>query len=311
MLSVVIPIYNAAQTLDRCVESVARQSGVVLEIILVDDGSRDASPRLCDEWGRRDGRVKVIHQPNGGLSAARNAGIEVAKGELLTFVDADDYVAPDTYRAAVDAMTDRADIVEYPVRRTLPDGRIHHRTFIYKEYTDPRHYWTDTCAYEHCYAWNKVYRRHLFDTVRFPLGAVFEDIQTIPRLLRHARAIRTIGDGLYHYTYTPTGITARAGGPELQQLLRAHLALADLFPASSASPLSTGRGEHRGEARYYLHLLNIQLDVCRLLRVPPELPLRPIRSFRGLTLPQKAKALFYNLFGFRALCTLSCLLHRH
>ena len=93
--SVIVPVYNAAPTLRRCVESVLGQTFADFELILVDDGSRDESGRICDEYASADGRVRVIHKPNGGVSSARNAGIEAARGEYLVFVDSDDYVEAD------------------------------------------------------------------------------------------------------------------------------------------------------------------------------------------------------------------------
>lgn len=99
LLSVIIPVYRVEHTLQRCVESVLSQGVDDMEVILVDDGSPDNCPVLCDGWAEKDARVKVIHKDNGGLSDARNAGIEMATGDYLTFVDSDDYVEDDTYPA--------------------------------------------------------------------------------------------------------------------------------------------------------------------------------------------------------------------
>ena len=90
-VSVIIPIYNTAEYLDRCIKSAAQQSYTALEIILVDDGSPDDCPKMCDEWAKKDSRISVIHKENGGLSDARNFGIMAAKGEYLLFLDSDDY----------------------------------------------------------------------------------------------------------------------------------------------------------------------------------------------------------------------------
>ena len=115
-LSIVIPVYRVETTLDRCVESVVTQDYDDFEIILVDDGSPDRCPQLCDEWARRDPRISVIHKPNGGLSDARNAGIDVARGDFLTFIDSDDYIAPHTLSQLM-PLTDEADLIEYPIRQ--------------------------------------------------------------------------------------------------------------------------------------------------------------------------------------------------
>ena len=104
-LSVVVPVYNAAATLDRCVESILQQTVPGgLELILVDDGSKDDSPALCDAWAERDARVRVIHQPNSGPSAARNAGLDAARGAYISFVDSDDRLLPDTCAAFLPRM---------------------------------------------------------------------------------------------------------------------------------------------------------------------------------------------------------------
>ena len=146
-LSVIIPVYRVEHTLERCIESVLRQRVDGMEVILVDDGSPDSCPRLCDEWSLRDSRIKVIHKSNGGLSDARNAGIELASGSYITFVDSDDFIAPDTYEPLLSIIGD-ADILEYSVAEwlALPD-----RTF-----TDTNRYWLETQAYLHTYAWNKI-----------------------------------------------------------------------------------------------------------------------------------------------------------
>ena len=102
-VTVIIPVYKVERYLDACVESVVRQSYADLEILLVDDGSPDRCPALCDAWAEKDPRIKVIHRENGGLSAARNSGIDAAMGEFLLFVDSDDLLEPDAVRRAVDA----------------------------------------------------------------------------------------------------------------------------------------------------------------------------------------------------------------
>ena len=95
LISIIIPIYKVEEYLDECISSVINQTYTKLEIILVDDGSPDSCPKMCDDWAKKDSRIRVIHKTNGGLSDARNAGIEVATGEYIAFVDSDDYIKPD------------------------------------------------------------------------------------------------------------------------------------------------------------------------------------------------------------------------
>ena len=281
-LSVVIPVYRTEATLNRCVESVLCQEIDDIEVILVDDGSPDSCPQLCDEWQQRDPRVHVIHKANGGLSDARNAGIDVATGDYITFVDSDDFLAAGTYRA-LQSKTQECDILEYSVfgRLLLPE----------RTYTSMTDYWLQGQAYSHAYAWNKIYRRSLFDTVRFPKGKIFEDIYTLPLLLRNAHMVCTTSNGYYYYSENPTGITATAGGEGLTMLLDAHL--------SSGMPV---------DDRYYMFLVNIQMDVENLTHAPIRLPSRHV-STSGLPFKQKLKASVLNIFGINNICKINKFVH--
>lgn len=292
-LSVIIPVYRTERTLERCVKSILEQSYHDLEVILVDDGSPDNCPQLCDEWALKDSRIRVVHKPNGGLSDARNAGIDAATGDCLTFVDADDYLAPDTY-AQVMPKAAGSDIVEFPIywHYTGDDERL--MRFQPADYDDMGRYWLEGEAYTHTYACNKVFRRALFGDVRFPKGRVFEDAATLPLLLEHARRVSTVDAGLYYYVANPAGITAQATGQELTMLLEHHLAVIPRWC----------------DARYYLHVLNIQMDVCELTDAEPRLPAFSVSPLaRRLSLKQRLKATILNLLGIKRICKLNKLLH--
>lgn len=123
LLSVIVPVYNVEQYLDRCLDSIVAQSYGNLEIILVDDGSPDGCPDKCEEWARRDNRIKVIHKKNGGLGFARNSGLEIATGEYVAFVDSDDYIEPDMYKALMAATAEHdADMVSCGFNQQLASG---------------------------------------------------------------------------------------------------------------------------------------------------------------------------------------------
>lgn len=254
-----------------------------MEVILVDDGSPDDCPRQCDDWAQRDARIRTIHKTNGGLSDARNAGLEIATGDYLTFVDADDYLAPNTYQPLLNDMGD-ADILEYAI-----SGRLKLNDCTY---TDMSAYWLESQAYLHTYACNKIYRRELFASVRFPKGKVFEDAYTLPLLLRQARKVKTTAKGYYRYSVNPKGITATAGGRELAILLETHL--------QNQMPI---------DDRYYLQLLNIQMDVYELTGSKPVLPQRRLvpSSFKGI---EKLKAHLSNILGINYICKLNNIVHR-
>ena len=298
-LSIIIPVYRVEDTLERCVQSVVSQTYSDFEIILVDDGSPDNCPQLCDAWAQRDSRISVIHKQNGGLSDARNAGLDAAKGEFITFVDSDDYLVADTYEEVM-KLTDGADMVEFPFIKEKKDvadngqqSSIIHQ--LDREYHDMSSYWLNGYAYEHCYAWNKIYRRELFDKVRFPKGQVFEDVSTLPLLLRNVNCLKISDKGLYYYTYNDRGITATASGIELLLLLQAHLRILSQWT----------------DERYYMHVLNIQLDVCRMTGVQPDLKRRWVSPFaKGLTTSQRLKTIFVNTLGVKALCRINKIIRR-
>ncbi len=284
-LSVVIPVYRVEATLDQCVESVLDQHVDEMEVILVDDGSPDHCPQLCDAWRLRDSRVKVIHKVNGGLSDARNAGIAQSTGTYITFVDSDDFVATDTYPALIAFIDEhpRCDLLEYAI-----DQRLMLNDAVYDQVDD---YWTDTKAYTHTYACNKVYRRQLFDQVAYPKGKVFEDVYTLPLLLRQCRQVATTSHGTYHYCYNPKGITAQADGQQLAMLLNAHL--------NNGMPM---------DDEYYMHLLNIQIDVWERTGNALRLPFRKV-ALQGLSVSQKAKAIVQNILGINILCRIIRFIH--
>lgn len=299
-LSVIIPVYRVEATLDRCVESVVDQTFEDLEVILVDDGSPDRCPQMCDEWAGRDSRIRVVHKQNGGLSDARNAGIVVAKGDCLTFADSDDCLERSTYHHAMSAMAEshhglRADIVEFPIYRHFGAPWQTLVTFSPSTYTSAADYWLGGKAYEHAYACNKVYQRRLFDKVRFPVGRVFEDVATLQRLLDHARCVVTIPQGLYYYCANPQGITATAQGEQLQMLLEEHIKAMGKWC----------------DDRYYMHVLNIQGDVYEQSGEAPLLGRRAISPFASaLTASQRIKAAALCLLGVENACKLNKALHR-
>ena len=299
-LSIIIPVYRVENTLDRCLKSIMLQGYGDYELILVDDGSPDRCPQLCDEWAVRDRRITVIHKANGGLSDARNAGIEQAQGEYITFVDSDDFIGPDTYQPLMQQLERRPeiDMLEFPVYWHYGSKEQQVVDYGEQDYTDMTDYWLKGQAYLHTYAWNKIYRRRLFQEVRFPVGRVFEDIATLPHLLKQASLVVTTRQGLYHYCMNQQGITATAQGKELSMLLDGHLAV-----MSDTRLLN--------DTRYYLHVLNIQMDVCELTGAAPMLPVVHVHPYaRGLNIKGRLKAFLLNLLGINRLCKLNILIHR-
>lgn len=294
-LSVVIPVYNVEATLDRCVASIVACKRQDVDIILVDDDSPDRSGTLCDQWAKQDTRITVIHKQNGGLSDARNAGIEAATGSYLTFVDSDDYLADGTLESLMDIVERHPeyDLIEYPINQFEGASNEHLLTFPDRVYTDISQYWYEAKAYAHSYAVNKVYRRELFRTVRYPVGKVFEDIHTLPHLLQAASVVATCSCGLYHYCHNQQGITAQAGARELLMLLDAHMQITRM-PAFTAY----------NDPEYYLHLVNIQISANEFSGITPILEDRPYYDIRNV------KSVILRLIGIKKLCTLNRLYKR-
>lgn len=289
-LSVIIPVYRVEATLERCLQSVLRQTFSDLEVILVDDGSPDDCPRICDEWGQRDSRIRVVHKPNGGLSDARNAGLKIAYGEYVTFVDSDDFIAPDTYFHAMQ-LAAAHDIVEFPVSRFHGTPQQTLVSFVNTVYTDMEEYWLHGHAYEHTYACNKVYHRSLFHHVCFPIGKVFEDAWTLPLLLKLVRSVAMTDKGLYYYCQNEQGITCQANGRQLSQLLEAHVTLM--------------RNLLMRDDRYYMYTLNIQLSVCKQTHEAPILPFKHVNIFSStLSAKQRTKAFLLRTLGLKSVCKL-------
>ena len=251
LLSVIIPAYNVERTLRRCLESVLSQSAEDMEVIIVDDGSTDGTAEICDEYDGRNG-IRVVHQKNAGLSEARNAGLELAEGELITFVDSDDYLEPDTYPRLIGIMErhPQYDILEYSIVKEDNGKVLFSLDLPDKEYSDMADYWINGMAYDHSYACNKIFRRRLFEGVRFPKDKRFEDVYTLPLLLRNAGKVFTTHLGLYHYIYNVDGITVSADGNALFELLKAHLPLINDKALRS----------YNGFEEYYYHVLNIQIS---------------------------------------------------
>lgn len=203
LVSIIVPVYNTGTYLAPCLESLTSQTHRNLEIILVDDGSTDGSGGVCDDFARRDGRVKVIHQKNSGVSAARNAGLENASGAYLTFVDADDALVPHTVETALRCLQDNdADVVTYGWQRQFEDySEVCCDEFACE--TDipavVREILMHYSAYGGGYPWNKLWRVGL-EMPRFnPELYYFEDLEWVIRMLLRVRKLAVCPECLYRY----------------------------------------------------------------------------------------------------------------
>ncbi len=203
-ISIIVPIYNVEKYIKRCVDSILKQTYKKLEILLVDDGSPDNCGKICDEYKKIDKRVKVIHKKNGGLSDARNKGIENATGKYIMFVDSDDYI--------------EIDMVEY-LYRLLKKNKceIAICNYIYDYSNKDKNYIAIDGTFEKIYnsheaikellkdetiksfAWNKLYRTELFQNIKFPVKRLMEDVATTYKLFMNANKIVFGSEPKYHY----------------------------------------------------------------------------------------------------------------
>lgn len=203
VVSIIVPIYNSKKYLRECMDSVLKQTLKEIEVILVDDGSTDGSSELCDELARKDGRIKVIHQPNGGAAAARNAGIDRASGKWLGFVDSDDYIAIDTYEKAVKlACEHNADIVQWELDNEFRNEIIH---------LNPGEYVLgEQEVFDQSSLCNKLFRRDLIELyeIRLPLGRIIAEDQCFSFIaMAVATKIWNLPEKLYYYRANESSAT--------------------------------------------------------------------------------------------------------
>ena len=215
VISVIVPVYRTEAYLPRCLDSLLSQDFEDFEILAVDDGSPDASGGILEEYAARDGRIKVIHRENGGVSAARNTGLDAVSGSYIAFVDSDDWVEPAFLSSMYLALTgEGADIAACGY---VNDEGDKHRVYtVEKRVTfGPREGLERMCYNDGYYVttWDKLYKRTLFDGVRFPEGKLFEDTATTYLLTDKAEKI-VLATGLgYHYVTNPDSITTGKWNP--------------------------------------------------------------------------------------------------
>ena len=226
LISVIVPVYRVEKYLERCVKSILSQTYKNLEVILVDDGSPDQCPAICDACAEKDARVKVIHQENKGLSGARNAGIDAASGEYLAFVDSDDYVSPHFIEELYQLLQDTGCAIgQCRFSYVKGDGLVEESDSAFCIYRGEslmeQLYGPEEKATCFVVAWNKLYWAELFKEtgIRYPEGRIHEDEATTYRLFHEAKKLAFLDRALYGY-YTENGgsITSVFSAKRLQWL---------------------------------------------------------------------------------------------
>ena len=238
LISVIIPVYNVERYLDRCVQSIVDQTWSNLEIILVDDGSPDNCPAMCDAWAEKDSRIKVIHKENGGLSDARNAGMAIASGTYMGFVDSDDWIKPEMYQLLYERMLeDGSDIAACGVEMVYEDGRPSCRMT-----PEGNCVLDQTAALEALIwgsrlkhpVWYKLYKTDLIRDLRFPVGKYHEDVFWTWQAVIRADKVSVLDTLCYSYvqrsgsimgeSFSEKRLDAIEAGCRMQDYLQAHCA---------------------------------------------------------------------------------------
>lgn len=237
LISIIVPVYKVEKYLSRCIDSIIKQTYSNLEIILVDDGSPDNSGKICDEYAKRDERIKVIHKLNGGLSDARNYGLDVATGDYIGFVDSDDYIKEDMFQTlyylceeneADISIISFYEIMENKIIGVRDSGELQ----ILNKIEAIKELLIDTRIQS--YVWNKLFKKQLFTDIRFPTGKNFEDIATTLILFERCNKIVRLEEPKYYYLRRNDSIVGvrnyKTYHDYMEVILDKYLYLKDKYP---------------------------------------------------------------------------------
>ena len=263
LVSIIVPVYRTESYLRRCIDSILAQTYPNWELILVDDGSPDLCPAICDTYAATNTRVHVLHQENKGVSAARNAGLDIAHGEYIAFADSDDWVEPDYLSYLLELLekngtplvacnhfvtVNNKDVAKFPVKheaqcltlKTAYDKLLYHRP-------------PDASA------WGKLYTRSLFVGLRYPAGHIFEDTWIIADLLERAGGLTYGGEPKYHYVYRENTLSKCAADNHVWDFMDAVDHLSDVI-IRSYPELSSGCTRRRVHAALSIRRLLVHSD---------------------------------------------------
>lgn len=212
-VSIIVPVYKVEKYLRKCIDSILNQTYENLEIILVNDGSPDNCGEICDEYAEKYSKIIVIHKQNGGLSSARNAGLDVATGDYIGFVDSDDWIEPNMYQRLMEnAIKYNAEISvagltnikecenKYEVIKSTYNGTI--EIICFDKYEEMKNFFLGTWS-----AWDKIYKKEVHEDIRFPEGEINEDEAIALKLIDRCERIVHTNEALYNYLSRPNSIT--------------------------------------------------------------------------------------------------------
>lgn len=295
LVSIIIPVYKVEEYLHECIDAVLKQTYKNLQIILVDDGSPDSCGLICDQYKINDPRIEVIHKENGGLSSARNRGLELAQGEYISFIDSDDYVSPVFIEELVNAAEEyNSDVVcvDYTTEEQKLSCSKHSQSLILNT-NDAISMLLNPTGYR-CFAWNKLYKKYLFENIRYPEGRLYEDIVTTYELFKFCNKIVYINSPYYYYRVRESSISTSDFSDRNYDLLYAI----NVVDKSCKKSFPDAYKElHIGFLTYYLAFIN-QMIVSRKVDQDSEKELQRdiFRSFKNMltsnNIPLKRKIEF-------------------
>ncbi len=212
LISIIVPVYQVEKYLDKCIISIINQSYKNLEIILVDDGSTDSSPAICNQYQKKDTRIKVIHKENGGLSQARNVGLEIAQGDYIGFVDSDDWIESNMYEVLMSSLLETgADIAVCNYQMDASGSKALKKIYnIEKKVYSPEEALRKIITadgYIRTVVWNKLYKRSVWGDIKFPEGRIYEDTLWTAKVVGNSKSISYINYSLYHYLFRPDSLS--------------------------------------------------------------------------------------------------------
>lgn len=204
LISIIVPVYKVEKYLNKCIQSIVDQTYQNIEIILVDDGSPDACPQICDEWSKRDSRIHVIHKENGGLSSARNAGMSVASGDYIGFIDSDDYIDKEMYSRLYNVIQgEMAELAICSCELISEDGEILNNKPVIKNEVFSGKQALEKIVQENGWyyvtVWNKLYSRKILEGLQFPIGKIHEDEFIVHHIFGRCTKIVSIEEKFYKY----------------------------------------------------------------------------------------------------------------
>lgn len=234
-ISVIVPVYNVEKYLYKCINSILEQTFNEFELILVNDGSTDNSGNICDEYAIKDRRVIVIHKENGGLSSARNAGLDIAKGSYISFIDSDDWIARDMYETLFDVgLKNDLDIVQCGYKSVYENSGMKAEVnskkimFVYADKILTKFFYNQDIS---SVVWDKIYKKHLFMDIRFPVDQLLEDAFILSDIYYSAESMAVLKDIKYYYLQREGSIMK--SGPSINLMLSSFKAYVNRIKVAS------------------------------------------------------------------------------